>query len=175
MKNNVIIGNNGNKTNNHIKIITSLSALDQEVKKNTLFILPLAYALTDEYKSELIETCNSSDLKTALLFTYLSWEDLAKLKIAVDVLIMMPVSDSFSSYFIESLYAGNKCIVGSWLPYEIFRRIGLRFWEADDFENLPSILEKVLKSEYGNIKDYRKIIRNNFYSKRVVEKWKNIL
>jgi hypothetical protein len=175
-KNNIIIiGNNGNKTNNHIKIIEKLSSLNAEIKKDTLFVLPLTYALTSEYKAELVKVCEESGLNIKMLFEYLTIEDSAKLRLAADIMVMMPVADSYSAFFIESLYAGTKCIVGSWLPYETFKRMGLNFWEADFFENLPMKMEQVLNTKNFDLIKHRSIIREELFGPKVIEKWEEIL
>ena len=171
----IIVGNNGRRANNHIKILSSLLVLPQETKKNIVIILPLTYALTDDYKMELQEFSNKSDLEIKFLYEFLSWEKIVRLRILADIFIMMPVSDSFSTYFIESLYAGNKCIAASWLPYVAFKKARLNFWEVDDFEELHLIIKKVLVSKNNDIDNHRRIIRNTFYSEKVVEKWREIL
>jgi len=53
--------------------------------------------------------------------------------------------------------------------------MGLNFWEADFFENLPMKMEQVLNTKNFDLIKHRSIIREELFGPKVIEKWEEIL
>lgn len=172
----ILIGHSGDPCDQHLKILESLEGLPGSLKEKFVFVLPLSYALTEEYERKLLNFRNSSSLKIIFQKEFLSVEDLVKLRLTASVAITLPVSDADSGFLKESLYAGCKCITGAWLPYGRMKRLGLPFYEIEDFKELLDTFLFVVDSpgEFDMV-FMRNVIRKEYLSTETVYKWNEIL
>nr|WP_319572702.1 TDP-N-acetylfucosamine:lipid II N-acetylfucosaminyltransferase [uncultured Draconibacterium sp.] len=172
----ICIGNNGNSANNHIK---TLKAIEKELKgQNITIILPLTYALSKEYETKLENYINASHLTIICFKDFLSWEDLAMLRIVSDIFVTMQNTDAMSGTLQEVLYAGNIGISASWLPYGRFRESGAVFFECSSFDLLGQQVVSILE----DINEYKKkcqlnpqLIGEYFFNRKAsVKEWLNV-
>lgn len=172
----IMIGNNGNRGNNHIHILNAIKKIVH--KENITVILPLTYKLNKEYKAELETFILKNKMDAILLTEYLSNEDMAALKVTSDIFITMQQTDAMSAFFTESLYAKSVCIAASWLPYSTFRQSGAYYIECPEFDKLDQTLENILRdftNEINNCKKNPSIIKSTFFNKeKLSESWENI-
>ena len=68
-------------------------------------------------------------------------QDIARLRIACDIVINVQTTDSLSASIQEHLMAGARLIVGDWLPYGIFERIGADIRRVDTRAAITEALE----------------------------------
>jgi len=115
------------------------------VRSETLFVFPMGYGGSDAYKEQVKAALGRSGLTYAVPEAFLRDEKIAYLRLLPDVMVNMLVTDQFSGSMQEHLYAGNRVIAGSWLPYETFEAHGVRMMRADSFEALPGLVEAAVK------------------------------
>ncbi len=177
-KNTVItIAYNAFEANNHLKIIEQLSLLPKEIKSNLSIILPLAYGKSNTYLKK-IDNCISQnkDLHIIKYEKFLNQNEISILRLITDIQIQMPVSDALSSSVTEVMYAGNIVLAASWLPYDIFERLGIYFRRIKSFEDIVPEIKTIL-SQIGEKKNYKKnkkIILENFFSDVTIKPWVKI-
>jgi hypothetical protein len=170
----ILIGHSGDSNDQHIKILEEFSIYDSAIFDDYTFVLPLSYGLTEDYKGKLLDFKNKSKLDIILQTEFLTFEDLAALKVAAKFVIMTPVSDANSAFLLESIYAGSKCIVGVWLPYGQMRVLGLPMCEVLNLSQIPSVILDDNKVSIDN-KKVKKIIKDNYLSDKSLNRWNNIL
>jgi hypothetical protein len=145
------IGHNGDLGDKHLDILTGLERLPGDVKRRVFLVLPMTYGLAPSYARTVDAACQRSGFEYLILKEFLSRDALAALRVAVDITIYMPESDAMSAAALESIYAGNVLVAGAWLPYGLYRRLGLPFVEIEDYGRLaqviPSLLDRSRVSE----------------------------
>jgi hypothetical protein len=173
----ITIGHNGNPANNHLAIIEALTNLPTSVKSTALWVLPMAYQKDQSHIRECERKAAVAGLEFRIVQRYLDWQELAAFRIASDILIHLPVSDALSGTVLESVYAGNTVITGSWLPYSPFRKAGLPLITVENLAELPSCISKTLlrldqlKREAVRA---RQRIREHFFAEATLLPWVEI-
>lgn len=149
----ITVGYNADKIHQHRKIIDLISKIEEELPTNYLLLFPMTYGSQNRSKYILStkRRLDKLDLKYKILDKYLSDEEVAKLRIASNVMINLPQSDQFSGSMQEHLYAKNIVITGSWLPYSTFIKQGITFIEI---KTVFEIGEKLVEV----IRDYEKLL-----------------
>lgn len=177
---NVQIGHNANPQNNHLKIIEGLMNC---VEKEKLHLnIHLGYGISKEekepYKKQLETSLKDSGMSYTLSDAFFVNDDLVFSRLATDIFIHTPVSDALSATMTEMLYAGSSVITGAWLPYKTFRKIGLHYFEIDDFKELSEKMTIILTDfnfENQQCKQNRMPIKNYFFRKEIIATWAEIL
>jgi hypothetical protein len=144
----VCIGNNGHPSNQHVPAIRALGQLDERHRSRLAVILPVTYGSSMEYLSAIQDAAAAAHLDVRLLRERMTDFETACLRAATDVLLFVPITDSFSAALCEVIAAGGIAITGAWLPYGLMRRHGIHFHEVADFQNIPQVLRGVL-DDYG--------------------------
>ena len=172
----IIIGTNGYEQNNHLQILRAIKNFSKKQKLN--IILPLTYGLSPSYLKQIKEITSDINSNTILLQDYLSWEELAAMRLVADLYISMPTTDAMSATVMESLYAENVCIVGSWLPYSTFRASGAYYLECETFDKLPEMLSEIIANidEYkGKCAKNKELVKARFFNtQQLSAKWKHV-
>ena len=139
----VTIGYNGAPEQQHIKIIENLEKKEWE---DTLFIFPITYGGTKKYHMRLEKALKESSLNWILITKFLSNRQVAKLRYVTDVFIQLQPTDALSAATQEHLFAGNRVIVGSWLPYKTLIDKGVVYHTVNFVDEIVVKLEEVLHS-----------------------------
>ncbi|SHN01785.1 Glycosyltransferase involved in cell wall bisynthesis [Cyclobacterium lianum] len=178
-KNLIVIGHNGFRENNHIQILKQLSNIPLEIKEKCYFILPFSYknAKDNLYEKECLQELSRSDFSGKILDTFLSWEELALLKLCTKVYIHLPVSDALSGSLTEAMYAGSEVITGKWLPYSPFEDAGLSYYSINDFSELPQIFELAISKnpDQNSALANKEKIRDYFFPDFCAKTWFSVL
>lgn len=168
----ITVGNNASEGNNHLKILAELDRVSSKFK-NVYFILPLTYGRKEEYCERLEAFREKSELQILFINEFMTWDDLALLRISTDIMIMMPESDAMSAALAESMYAGSVVVAGAWLPYGRFRGVGCFFETADNFTNIPAIIENIL-TNFDDLKERsnhnKKLLKEVYYNEPALAK-----
>ena len=142
----VVIGNNGNKRQNHLKIIEDLQKYDTYLcKLNVLLVFPLGYSASKEYKKEIDFKLKELNLRSIVINEYLSSRGFSTLTYLTHVYITMQESDAFSFYLQEQLASGTIVLYGDWLPYKRLESNGIFACETS-FENIGEKLVWILEN-----------------------------
>lgn len=172
----LVVGNNGNRGNNHLEILHELQGLKNE---NFTIIMPLTYALDKEYESQLNSFREKNpNMKIRMITNFLTTEELAIFRLISDIYVTMQETDAMSGALTETLYAGNICITASWLPYRKLKQNNIYHIECDSFKGLVPIIDNVL----DNMEDFklrtslnRPFVEDCFYNiQELIQSWANI-
>jgi len=168
------VGHNGDRGDKHPDILGGLGRLPSEVKRRLFLVLPMTYGLAPSYAKTVEAACQQAGFEHLILKEYLSRDDLAALRVAADITIFMPESDAMSAAALETIYAGNVLAAGAWLPYGLYRRLGLPFVEVEDYGQLaravPALLDRPRISEPG-LDRLQQQIERNFCADGTVPAW----
>jgi hypothetical protein len=146
----VALGYNGSPAQQHVAMLGSLGALAEEHKRGIHFVLPMTYPDDPAYREDVRRAIRGSGLSVTVISDFLSGEDVARLRLACDVCVNAQITDSFSGSVQESLFAGNRLVVGSWLPYLFLRDFGVAFHSFDSIEEMPAaLLRCIAEPELG--------------------------
>jgi hypothetical protein len=113
----VCCGSNGYSTQQHEKIIAALGQLRPEYVERVFFYLHMAYGGGRAYRAKIKRLFAASGLDGRVDTAYMYMEDVARLRLAADIFILMQERDALSTALMEHMYAGSVPIVGSWLVY----------------------------------------------------------
>jgi hypothetical protein len=173
----VIIGANSTSNEQHEKIINQLKSINKY--SQYYFVFPLSNRLgkkndrekmLEEYIKEKLLNFNYK-----IIFDFISYEDMAQLRLASDIYLNLRLKDQFAATMLESNLSYTNIITGSWLPYEDYsRKVKLNF--IDTIENLNDQIEKITTINQNeikiNLKNNREAVILN-YDNNIIEKWMN--
>ncbi len=169
-----MVGHNGSRENQHIKILSALKNLNTQ--KNIIIHLLVSYALLDDYHQELLDEIKEYPFEIRLQYDYLSEDALLKYRSQMDILIFAPISDAMSATVTEALYLGSKVIAGNWLPYDDYNAINCSLYFFDKFEYLHTSVEECLEIEERiDIKKTHQELDTVFGAKTNSKKWATII
>ncbi len=139
----VTVGYCGDPICNHLPIIDEIEKIDRATKEKLHLLVPMTYGnFTNEYVDTVIQKLNDSKVSYTIFDKFLSIDDLVKLRVTSDIMVMMNKSDALSNSICESLYSGNILISAIWLPYSPLRLEKIFFFETD-FGQLGETLNNV--------------------------------
>jgi hypothetical protein len=128
----ITVGYCGDPICNHLLILDELEKFDQMTKDKIHLLVPMTYGnFTKEYMDDVIAKLNHSKISYTLFDKFLSLDELLKLRVTSDMMIMMNKSDALSASVCEALYADNLLISAGWLPYSPLRLHKIFFYETD--------------------------------------------
>lgn len=142
----VVIGYNGSKGQQHLKIIDNFKKLPSNILDKIIFIIPLGYGGDKRYKKNIAKALAKTSMHYKILPNFLPYREVAKLRLNGDVMLNLQITDQFSGSMIESLFAGNVVITGSWLPYSSLADKGAYFEIIDNFFELNDKLVNVVEN-----------------------------
>jgi hypothetical protein len=163
----IVIGHNGSKYNNHIEIFKSLLNSKEFDLFDYNILFPFTYMPDGpKLKTELALLIDNYS-NCVILENYMSWQELAELRMSTDFYIHAPQSDAMSGALTEMIYAGAVPIVGSWLPYQNYDRFGIELLRVDNFKEIPGV---ILKENMPQT-EVRKIINNHLRGSAITDNW----
>lgn len=176
---NVYIGHNGRDCQQHIGLTDAMAQLPQIIKDKINLVYTMTYGVPPEpYLNNLKRLAEKSGCDYTFIEGYRSEEDVAKIRLACDVLLHAQPTDAASASFFECMYTGAICVNGKWLPYEHINDYHNRVIEYDDINQLTGIVQNIVENyEFYKDKFSSNIgFRNgNPTAHETAEKWNNIL
>lgn len=139
----VTCGYNGKKEQQHLKIIEELNTLPDLEKQKIHVVFPLTYGLEPSYLVEIENSITKSKLSYCLIQDRLSDKELVELRLLSDISINTQTTDALASSVKESFVANDIMLIGNWLPYSIYKEMGV-FYEEISFETLAPTLLSIL-------------------------------
>ena len=128
----ITIGYSGNLYCNHLLILDELEKIEQKTKDKIHLLVPMTYGnFSRVYMEDVKLKLNQTKISYTLFDKFLSLEELAKLRLISNVMIMMNETDGFSASIAEALYADNILISAIWLPYSLLRLENIFLYETD--------------------------------------------
>jgi hypothetical protein len=152
--------------------------LPEAFRSQIAIVLPMTYTGTSSSYVDSIRTMSAQwQLPVRILDQRLSPDDVARLRVATDVLIHLPISDQFSAAMCESLVAGAVLITGGWLPYRKLRAGGVRYHEVFEIGAISAKLADMLgrfQLERSQVQKNASIVRNMMSWQSLVPQWTNV-
>lgn len=140
----VVAGYSSHSVHQQETIIELLNKMDYNYKDRIFLILPMTYGDND-YRLKIEKIIKKVNIRYRIIKNFMTYEDVAKLRVATDIMINLPISDQFSGTMQEHLYAGSIVITGSWLPYSIFWEKGAYAEVINDINDLTNKFIYVIK------------------------------
>jgi hypothetical protein len=148
----VCCGYNGILAQNHIKIIEAASQLSPSAQSRCIFIFPMSYGGTQDYRIEIKERLARTGLTYRVIENFNSDIDIARWRLVTNILVTIQQTDQLSATVQEHLYCGAVLVAGNWLPYELLER-----WKAPmirtTIESLSSAMESAILRVSGTSAD----------------------
>ncbi|MBO4857139.1 MAG: glycosyltransferase [Treponema sp.] len=171
----VTIGYNARPAQQHLQVITEIIKSPEKFK-DYYFILPMTYCKEDlEYIKKLENILQSSSLNYKIFDSYLSENDIAKLRIISDIFINAQTTDAFCNTIKEFFYLGKIILNPVWLDYPELSEWKLKTISYKEFSELPDLLLNA--SSYISNEDLthnKKIFENRLSWENCKENWSNI-
>ena len=137
----LVAGYNASAHQHHTEIIDALRAVSSDVRKRLFIIAPMTMGGGAEYKAGVRAMLEASGLEHRIITDLMTDEDVARLRLATDIMIQVQPTDQLAGAMQEHLFAGSVVITGDWLPYSVLRDAGVRFWTVDDRSKLTAVVE----------------------------------
>ncbi|WP_431471340.1 hypothetical protein I5168_07190 [Nonlabens sp. SCSIO 43208] len=168
---NILVGHNGHKENNHIKILHQLENLASS--KINVHLL-LTYGLKNDYLNQILKFKETSKLKIFLQLDFLEDKDLIDYRSKMDLMIYAPISDAMSGTVTESLYANIPVLAGNWLPYSIYHNKNFPISFFNKFSEIPGIINSnVLKPSHDVLQLHKELDRI-FGTTNISSEWRGL-
>lgn len=142
----VAIGYSAVRPRQHIQILNILK--DQKALLDKIqLIFPVTYGDKNYIKEiKMYITDNLKNADSIFIENHLDISEVAKLRKAIDIMINTPITDQLSGSMLETLYAGNIVINGSWLPYQLLDEKGIYAEKVNSLYELPPKLEYIINN-----------------------------
>jgi hypothetical protein len=142
----ITVGYCGDPICNHLPVLGELDKFDAVTKQKIHLLVPMTYGnFTNEYMQDVILRLNEAKITFTLFDKFLSLDELLKLRVTSDIMIMMNKSDALSASVCESIYADNLIISAGWLPYSPLRLEKIYFYETE-FSQLGETVKYALNN-----------------------------
>lgn len=152
----VVCGHGALPVVQHDKILAALHGVQDRLPPGCVFVFPLTYGWSDT-RARVREALRGSRLAYRTFEEPLSDADVARLRLAADVMINVHKSDALSGAMQEHLFAGSVVVAGRWLPYRVLEERGAYLVRVDDIGSLGATLVSVLE----NLDEHRVASRRN--------------
>ena len=154
----VTLGYNAKPEQQHTLFLNMLKQLPKDIKNRLALIVPLTYGRENtEYLQNLKKSIMNTGVEHVLLENRLTDLDLVKTKLASDITINLQTTDALASSVKEAFASLDVVLVGDWLPYKIYKDIGIYFLSCsldklqesflNVLENFSDLKEKCLHNK----------------------------
>ncbi|AZZ99574.1 hypothetical protein [Pseudoalteromonas sp. R3] len=171
-----VVGTNGSANQQHVSIAKQLSKLSEQEKASFDFIIPMTYGVQSQaYIDEVYTAFQQAGVTFDIITERMSIDEIAALRIKTDVLIQLQKHDQLSAAMLESFYAKNYIITGSWLPYECLKSFGLQFSSIQSISHISESLTLFLEGRQEcDLDQNRNVISKMYTWKSQASKWRNL-
>ena len=141
----ICCGYNGQRAQQHIAIIKSLSAIKKHLPSNFVLFLPFMYGGDETYKIEVIKIAEDSKFKYRIFESYLDTANMFLLEQATDMLIHVQTTDASSCSIQEFILLEKKIINGEWLKYPQLTSCSIDpYFVTSSIESLPETISDAI-------------------------------
>lgn len=167
----VTLGYNAKPEQQHTIFLELLKNLHEDIKNSLVLIVPLTYGREyPEYLKNLKELLAKSGVEYILLENRLTDQELVKTKIVSDITINLQTTDALASSVKEAFASFDVVIVGDWLPYDIYKNLGIYFVSCS-LKKLEENFLSVLK----NLNDQKEKCKHNKQKTLEFASWKYLI
>ena len=153
----VSCGYNGKKEQQHLKLLDEISRLENFDKEKLFLLMSMTYGREDlEYIGQVKSKLKETGIAHRCFEERLSDREIAEIRIISDITINTQTTDALASSIKEAMVAGDVMLVGEWLPYDIYKKLGV-FYSTTSMETITGKLIDIL----ANIDEYREKSKAN--------------
>lgn len=171
----IVVGHNASPGNQHEAVLRQIAKLPESLRTRIAIVIPMTYTGTSpSYVDSIRDLSGQLQLPVRILDQRLSLDNVARLRVATDILIHVPISDQFSAAMCESLVAGAVLITGAWLPYRKLRASGAHYHEVFEVGEISTKLAGVLSDfqpERSQVGRNAAVVREMMSWQFLVPKW----
>ncbi len=140
----VSVGYSAARRQQHVEILRGLSQLPDHIRRRIAAFVPMTYNVEDSYNDEVAASAKAFDIDCRLLTDYMDDGELARFRLATQLMVQVTDTDAFSSSMLETIYGGGIVVAGSWLPYGRIVRDGFNLHAIDDLGQLSSRVQEII-------------------------------
>lgn len=143
----VLLGYSGKSIHQHCRIVEELISREEFAKyRDRIHLLAsMTRGASSVYIDEVENKMKASGCSyTIIKNCYQADKDVARFRVATDILFQLSTSDYLSASVKENLCAGVIMISGSWLPYQILKNDNFYFEEVGDISSGIDMLFEIL-------------------------------
>lgn len=171
----IFVGYNANREQQHLEMMREAAKLPKELIEEVFFVFHFGYgAVNNNYIKQLEAFLCGNDIPYKILTQFMNKDDIAVLRLCADIFLYGQTTDALSSSVMEYLYAGAVLVKPAWLDYLQLREKGIKYYEYEQFDEIPKLLEEIIKRETGRTNKGEKeqrILRNLSSWDRLAPKW----
>jgi len=171
----ICIGYNGNKNQNHLRVLEQIKMMPPGIKKKIIVLLPMTYASTEKHITRVEVAAKETGVKFIVFKEYMQHEIIAQLRLATDIFINAQTSDGLSGSVLETLYAGALLLNASWLHYVEYDSWGLKYSTFSKFEDLPGVLADAINVPFIKRQENREILAGRMSWDQCKSAWDALL
>lgn len=153
----VHVGYNGIKAQQHLQLLNALNKCNSTVKNSIFLIVPFSYGCDDEnYRNQVLKTLKNTNIPYILLEDFISQDEIASFRLTADIFLYGQSTDACSASMIE--YFASDCVVvkPKWLIYSELSDNGISMIEYNDFDELTTLFQKMLKTDLSKTIEFNK-------------------
>jgi hypothetical protein len=169
----ITCGYNGSKNQNHLPIIEQIAKIKNNLPPFVL-LFPISTGINENYLNEIKQKLEQYNLKHYFITNYLTNLEVAKLRLATDIMIQVQNTDQLSGSMQEHLFAKNKVITAEWLPYAIFDNLGIRYFKIKSLDNLAETILNAVNSSEIDYTENQQIIWELSSWETCITNWVNL-
>lgn len=175
----VAVGYNKIQEQQHVKLIEGLANISKEQLEKIVVVLHWGYGKhSGEYLQKIIRTLEKYSIEYVCIDRYLNSYETAILRLSVDIFLYGQTTDAFSGSVLEYVYAGAQLIKPNWLDYSILQKMGILYYEYEDFGEIATfvgdIFEKLEDNRADVIENGRKRLWQLNSWEAVTTDWKKL-
>lgn len=175
----VPVGYNSSPEQQHDKIISAVSSVDEGMKSKIVLLIHFCYNeySDSEYISEVKGLLEKSGFRYKIIDRVLDKREISILRRAADIFLYAQTTDALSASVIEYLYSGCLLVKPDWLSYPELDSRSVKYISYSDFEQLKdAFLEAIdIYDDENRLKEYqnnRDILWNMNSWEVVAPKWR---
>lgn len=176
-KNVIVCGTYAGANNNQVNILKQVLKCPSTITNSIHLIFPCTYGASETEVVNLEEQVKETGLSFTIIKNYLTYEDLARLRLIGEVLIHTPNADQFSGAMLESVYAGAYLITGTWLNYIELNTWGIHYKAINSLEDIPAALTTYFeagKLTAGEITQNLETVKKHMTWQTSINKWAGV-
>lgn len=136
----ITCGYNAHPAQQHQKILESIISVKHDLPDNVFLVFPMTYPDNLDYVGRIDLMLRECGIEYMVFDSMMSSEDVARIRLSTDVAVNMQSTDQLSASIQEHLFTGSVVIVAEWLPYAIYRELGIIYFAVSDFGMLSEQL-----------------------------------
>ena len=172
----IAVGYNGKASQQHIKVINSLSNLCEYSKQQIELIVHMGYG-TDknrEYYNKVKHSLMKSGIDYVIVDQMLPLESIGKLRVATDIFVHAQTTDALSGTIRECIFSEAILINPIWI--QEYEKLGVDYIEYEQFDLLPEIIDDYLDGKYHiDTKRNAKLVSSVYSWDAVREDWLKVI